>query len=73
MKRLLITATLLVATIAAAHAADTRTTQPQVKAPRHPHTTVVHRAVRRPAQSSGGYDENHGAYDPWYWDPSYGQ
>jgi hypothetical protein len=72
MPRFLIGAAFLFAAIITAHAATSGTAPSQIKAQKHPYKAVIHRAARR-TRSTGGYDQNHGAYDPWYWDPSYGQ
>jgi hypothetical protein len=73
MNRFLITAAFLFATIITAHAATSVTVHRQIKAHKHPQTAVVHRAAPRRTKPTGGYDQNHGAYDPWYWDSSYGR
>jgi hypothetical protein len=72
MTRLLISVAFLFAIIVTAHAAASGTAHRQIKAHKHPQTAVIHRAAPHRAKSTGGYDQNHGAYDPWYWDWSYG-
>jgi hypothetical protein len=73
MPRFLITAAFLLAAIITAHAATSDTAPRQIKAQKHSHTALIHRTAPRRTKSTGGYDQNHGAYDPWYWDWSYGQ
>jgi hypothetical protein len=64
---------LLFATIVTAHAATPGAARGQIKAQKHPHGAAIHHAAPHRTKPASGYDQNHGAYDPWYWDPSYGQ
>jgi hypothetical protein len=72
MKRFLVAAALLFTTVIAACAASPGTGHGQIQIHKHP-TAVTHHVTTRPTTSTGGYDQNHGAYDPWYWDWSYEQ
>jgi len=73
MTRFLIGAAIVLATIITAHAATSGRGHRQTKAHKHPRAMVVPRAAPLRTKPIGGYDQNHGAYDPWYWDPSYGR
>jgi hypothetical protein len=73
MNRFLIAAAFLFATIFTAQAATSGTAHRQIDAQKHPQTAIVRDAAPRRTKSSGGYDQNRGAYDPWYWDWSYGR
>ena len=73
MHRLLIGTAFLFATIIAANAATPATAQRQIKAPKHSRTTVIHHKTPHRTNTKDGCDQNHGAYDPWYLDSSYGR
>jgi hypothetical protein len=73
MKGFLIVTACLFAAISTAHAAQHDKAHKEVRAQKHAPTAVVRHPVPRPPKPVGGYDQNHGAYDPWYWDPSYGR